>query len=485
MDVLLILLLLLALSGAGFLAFQLMQAKAKLKEYGAITDIDAECAKRKKESERLGSEIDRKKSDAERLAREFREAEADLKAKMDRIRKEAAAAGEVSDLASLAAKLRKEVATLEEAEDLQSFGFYKRRYSFDASEEYRDRLDDVAEQQKDMLKDTGKHIGAAYCRIEWTVDGSKKEGAKMTKHFLRLILRAFNGECDAAIAKVKYNNANVQEARIHKAFEAINKLAETNKCEITDNYLRLKLKELYLTHEFHEKKREEQEEQRRIKEEMAEEQRALKELEKAQRDAEKQEQTYQKALEDARRQMEQATGKKHAQLEEKIAELQRRLQEAEEIRQRAVSQAQLTKIGHVYVISNIGSFGEDVYKIGMTRRLDPMDRVKELGDASVPFPFDVHAMIYSHDAPGLENALHKAFTERRLNKVNFRKEFFHVSLKEIETEARKHHAKVQFTKLAEAEEFRKSLAYAKEEGLDIGARAFVPLESAPEAVTVD
>jgi len=120
---------------------------------------------------------------------------------------------------------------------------------------------------------------------------------------------------------------------------------------------------------------------------------------------------------------------------------------------------QNTRAGYVYIISNLGSFGENVYKIGMTRRLDPTDRVKELGDASVPFRFDTHALIFSEDAPSLENALHKAFHHRRVNKVNNRKEFFHVTLQEIEDEVcRNHNEVVQFTKIAEAKEFRESIS---------------------------
>lgn len=118
--------------------------------------------------------------------------------------------------------------------------------------------------------------------------------------------------------------------------------------------------------------------------------------------------------------------------------------------------AQQTKAGHVYVISNIGSFGDNVFKIGMTRRLEPMDRVKELGDASVPFEFDVHAMIYSDNAPELENIIHKEFDSRRVNLVNSRKEFFQVELEEIEEIAKKRNLDVEFTKIAEAREFRES-----------------------------
>ncbi|MEZ0370133.1 MAG: DUF4041 domain-containing protein, partial [Candidatus Sericytochromatia bacterium] len=408
--------------------------------------------------------------------RQHEKAKAELETRIENLKTELGLLGEaqktrnlVTELTQRLALLKKEVAVLEETQGLQDFGFYKSRYNLDTSEAYRNRLDQVRERQKSLIKSEQ----AAICHIAWTVDGSAAEGKRMTKNNLKLILRAFNGECDAAIAKVKYNNVKVQEARIEKSYDAINKIAENNRCEITAKYLKLRLEELFLTHEYHERKQEELEEQRRIKEEMAEEQRALKELEKAQKDAEKQERMYADALEKARQQLEQATGKKQAEFEAKIADLEMKLADAEAQRQRAISQAQLTKIGHVYVISNLGSFGEDIYKIGMTRRLDPMDRVKELGDASVPFAFDVHAMIYSQNAPALENALHKAFNERRLNKVNFRKEFFHVTLAEIEKVVVENHGQIQFTKLAEAEEFRKSLAYSIEEGLDIGARRFV------------
>ena len=124
--------------------------------------------------------------------------------------------------------------------------------------------------------------------------------------------------------------------------------------------------------------------------------------------------------------------------------------------------AQMTKVGHIYVISNIGAFGEDVVKIGMTRRLDPLDRVRELGDASVPFHFDVHAIIYSENAPQLENELHKKFNDRRLNRINNRKEFFKASLEEIEVFVKEHAgAEIEFTKVAEAREYRETLIVNK------------------------
>jgi hypothetical protein len=153
-----------------------------------------------------------------------------------------------------------------------------------------------------------------------------------------------------------------------------------------------------------------------------------------------------------------AHGAKHDKLAAKIAALEAQLAEAEENRRRATSMAQLNRAGHVYVISNVGSFGDDVYKIGMTRRLEPQDRVDELGDASVPFRFDVHAMIYSQDAPALEAAIHRYFHERRVNKVNGRKEFFKATLDEIHQIVAHLHGHFRITKIAEALEFRRTLA---------------------------
>lgn len=357
--------------------------------------------------------------------------------------------------------LQLQLQSLEEQDFIQSHGFYQSKYDFGAAEDYKARLDDIRSQQKEMIK----LKTAAVCHTEWTVEGSKRKGQKMSNDSIKLLLRAFNGECDAAVLKVKYNNINTLEKRIRKAYEALNKLGKINTIEITLTYLELKLKELHLVHEYQEKKKEELEEQRRIREQMREEERARRELEKAKEEAEKEEKRYQEALEKAKRDAEQAVGENQEKLQAQIAELKRRLEEAHSNTERAISRAQMTKSGHVYIISNIGSFGENVYKIGMTRRLEPLDRVKELGDASVPFAFDVHGMIFSENAPELESKLHNYFDDRRVNKVNPRKEFFRVSLKEIgnavkqiDTEAETSHGEIKITKVAEAEEYRKTIA---------------------------
>lgn len=363
--------------------------------------------------------------------------------------------------------LQQKLSEVEEDEYVQSFGFYKSKYNFDTSEEYKLRLNHIRERQKVMIKNNT----AAICHVPWEVEGSKRKGEKMTNDFLKLLLRAFNGECDVAVAKVRYDNVKSLETRINKTFEALNKLSEVNRSEITREYLNLKLQELYLTHEFQEKKQEEREEQRRIQEQMREEQRALREIEKAKEEAEKEVKRREQALEQARQEVEQAVGKQKEKLEFKIQQLMQQLEEARANEQRAISRAQMTKSGHIYVVSNIGSFGDDIYKIGMTRRLDPNERVRELSGAAVPFPFDVHAIIFSENAPETENLLHQYFRDKSVNKVNERKEFFRVSLDEIGSALEKiaeetqsvNKAEIEFTKIAEAEQYRKTLAIERGE----------------------
>lgn len=174
------------------------------------------------------------------------------------------------------------------------------------------------------------------------------------------------------------------EERINRAFDSVNDLGRAQQIEVTPAYHKLRLEELYLTHEYQEKRNEEREEQRRIQEQIREEQRAQREFEKAQKEAEAEELRQEKALERARAELEKASGKELEGLTAKIVELEEKVRQAEQARQSAISRAQVTKSGHVYVISNLGSFGEDVYKIGMTRRLDPEDRVREYANWEMP-----------------------------------------------------------------------------------------------------
>lgn len=333
-------------------------------------------------------------------------------------------------------ELEKAIALYREDVDFAEMGMFEPHFDFDTSEEFKEAIKDIRNEQKALLR-LKNRSGAIWCGTDWTVHNSRVEGKKMTTRAINLTARAFNGECDAAIANCTFKNWSVMHDRIQAAFDKINALNEVNDVHISKEYLRLKLKELDLVHAYKMKKQSEKEEQREIRAQMAEERKAQQEIERAIREAEAEELRAQKALDKARKEMEsklaQLTAEQAEKYQSKIDELRDALTEAELKGQKALSMAQQTKRGHVYIISNMGSFGENVFKIGMTRRLDPQDRVDELGSASVPFLFDVHAMIHSEDAPALENALHQHFDAKRTNLVNRRKEFFNVSLKEIKS----------------------------------------------------
>lgn len=350
-------------------------------------------------------------------------------------------------------RLKKDIGLFESKLDLIEYGIYESVYDFDKSDDYREEQKRVIEQQKYMIKE-GQ---AAVCSADWTVEGSAAKGAVIISRFKKLMLRAFNGESAAYISKVKWNNVNQMKQRIAKSYEDINKLGEGFKVSLNLSYLQLKGKELALEYEYQAKKQQEKEKMKAIQDELREEEKARREFEQAQKEAEKQELLYTKALEKARKEMGLATGTTYDMLHEQIQNLEIELASAKEKKERALSMAQQTKRGHVYVISNIGSFGENVFKIGMTRRLEPEDRVRELGDASVPFKFDVHAMIYSDEARTLEYELHKAFAEKKVNMLNYRREFFNVSLKEIEDKVKELGFAGEFTSIAEAMEFRETL----------------------------
>lgn len=293
--------------------------------------------------------------------------------------------------------------------------------------------------------------------ITFTMDGSEAKGRKMIKDQGDLMLRGFNGECDTAITKVKHGNLSTIVDRVSREFARINKLGESKGLSIAPEYLDLRIKELHLTNQWELLKYEEKEREREIRDQIREETRAEKEYEKAKREAGAQEAAKAKALEEARSEIESQHGKRSAAMERLIEKLESELAEASQ-RSRAIAQASLTRSGHVYVLSNIGTMGKLIYKIGMTRRLDPQDRVKELSDASVPFDFDVHAMIRTNDAPTLEKELHKYFDQKRVNKVNLRREYFRVTLDEIQKAVVDlHDGDVVWVVEPEARQFRETL----------------------------
>jgi hypothetical protein len=300
-------------------------------------------------------------------------------------------------------------------------------YLYETSARFSEEIKYVRSQQKDLIRDKN----AITYPITLTIANDKSLNKKILDGQVKLMLTAFNIECDFLIGKLSPSNFARTLERIENLANTLEKSAATLKCGFNISYVELKFEECKLQYQYALKKQEEADEQRIIKEQIREEQRAIKEYERAIAEAEKEERIYRELLNKAREELLKASESERAFAEQRIAELEQQLLEAEMKEARAKSMAEQTRKGHVYVISNIGSFGEDVYKIGLTRRLDPMDRVKELGDASVPFSFDVHAMIYSDDAPALEAALHREFREHRVNAVNLRKEFFQVDLLSI------------------------------------------------------
>ena len=244
------------------------------------------------------------------------------------------------------------------------------------------------------------------------------------------------------------------EKRILRAQEQIDKPNASNTTYISSQYVQLKPQELYLAHEYREKLKAEREERAEAARLAREEQELLRDLERA----EEEEAHYAKLLERAKAEARQIVGPQLKAFEQQIATLEKDLAAAQAKTERAKAMAERTRSGYVYIISNIGSFGEGVVKIGLTRRLDPVDRVRELGDASVPFTFDTHAMIYSDDAPALEHALHAEFEATRINMQNMRKEFFRASIEKVEEAVSRLAPQAQFFKDIEAQEYRETLA---------------------------
>jgi hypothetical protein len=326
-------------------------------------------------------------------------------------------------------------------------------YLYDTSVRYQIEITQIRAQQRDLIKD-GE---AVTYPEEFLLCSDKLMNRRILDGQINLMLFAFNVECDLLIEKVNPGNLDRSLAQIEKKAEQLERSAATMRCGFNIQYVQLKYEECKLQYEYKLKKQEEQEEQRLIREQMKEEVRVQKQYEDAMREAEKDELKYRRLIERAREQLDRETDQERALTLAKISLLEEDLKEALEKGQRAKSMAEQTRRGFVYVISNIGAFGEGVYKIGLTRRLDPQERVDELGGASVPFRFDVHAMCFSEDAPALESALHKHFSSRRVNAVNLRKEFFKVSLEQIQAAVEDMvGSDVDFKVMAQAEDYFES-----------------------------
>jgi DNA repair exonuclease SbcCD ATPase subunit len=351
--------------------------------------------------------------------------------------------------------LKKEVIDTEDSLDMQTYGFYIPKYDFATALGYKEKLKAIRDEQKAMVR---LKTAVSYSD-NWTVDGSKAKGRKMTNDNIRQIVRSFNNECDAAITKVKYNNLPAAEKRIDTSFSQLNKMNASNKVGITISYLNLKKAELYLAYEY-ERKREDEKEALREQRQREKEEKALqKEIQSQKKIIDKDIKHYQNMIDELKQKLEKLTNEEDKkELENQIIEFYSKVSEKEEEKEELDYRTAHASAGYVYIISNIGAFGEDVFKIGVTRRLEPLERIGELSSASVPFRFDVHALIFSYEAYQLESELHEYFSSHRINKVNNRKEFFRIPIDVIEEKLKDYKdLTIDFTKTPDAEEYRESL----------------------------
>lgn len=351
---------------------------------------------------------------------------------------------------------QKQIYGLDNDISAQKYGIYNPTYVFANSDLYKNKLAEIRQQQKEMIS-AGLACSAS---PNWTVNGNVAKGKRMIKDMQKLLLRAFNVECDNIVENVRISNFEKSIERINTISSQISKLGIIMDISITRKYIELKVEEVKLALDFQQKKQEEKDKIKELKAQQREEAKAQKEIEEARRRLQKEKAHYQNALDALKQQMEK-NGETDDLLEKK-KELENDLADTEKAINDVDYREANKRAGYVYIISNVGAFGENVYKIGMTRRLDPTERVDELGDASVPFDFDIHALIFTEDAPKLENALHLAFEDRKINKVNSRREFFRVSLDEIKEVVRKNFDKtVEWTDVPEAEQYRLSQQYAQ------------------------
>lgn len=362
---------------------------------------------------------------------------------------------EISDLTSQISSLKNELDDTEDKLSMESYGLYKPRYDFANSLGYKARLDEVRATQKRMIRE----LEAYSIFTPMTLNNSASKGRSMQKKNGKQLIRSFNGECEAAINKITYSNIDRIEKRIQKSYDQLNKLNDPNGISIAPKYLDSKIDELHLAYEYSEKKQEEKDELREQREREREDKKAQKQIQDAQKKLNKELDHYKKALAELTAKLSTLEGNERDEVQQSIDELNQNISKGEEEKNDLDYRQENATAGYVYIISNIGSFGPDIVKIGVTRRLNPQERIDELGSASVPFKFDVHAFIFSYDAYSLETELHQRFNDKRVNKVNNRKEYFHVSIDEIEKVLEEYKdLTVDFNRIPEAVEYNQSLA---------------------------
>lgn len=359
---------------------------------------------------------------------------------------------EKSALDSRLRELRGQVVVTEETALLQEAGIYDYRHPLTDAVDYQGALKALQAEAKAMTRRDG---GAVYGSTNWTVDGSLPRGRKMVRDFSKLMLRAYNAEADNLVRGLKPYKLPKAVERLDKVVATIARLGQTMDIHISAGYHRLRIKELELTADYRQKQAEEKEREREEKERLREERAAQREIEREKARLEKERQHYLNVLRQLRAKGDAGAIARH---EAELEDINRAITDVD-------YRAANIRAGFVYVISNIGSFGEGIVKIGLTRRLDPKDRIRELGDASVPFRFDEHALLFSEDAVGLEQALHERLADRRVNRVNTRREYFYATPEEVKAHLLDVAGELlSYEETSEALEYRQSQNLASTEG---------------------
>lgn len=322
-----------------------------------------------------------------------------------------------------------------------------RDYSNIKSEEIKNEIALLTLKQKEMIKDNKAFMSSS---------GST---SKQAKEQIKQITKCFTSEVNEIFSKLTLSNIEAQRGKIVKSFESLNKIFSIDNVEISKDFLESKLEELTLNYHYILKLKQEEEDRKAEQEVLREEAKVRREIEIQKAKIEKELTQFKNEANKLMGYLNKANNDVERQLYlDKIKELEEKVSLLEKDKEDVLNREQNTRAGYVYIISNIGSFGENIYKIGVTRRLEPMDRIRELSSASVPFEFDVHALIFSEDAPHLEAVLHNHFRDKMVNRVNFRKEFFNIDLEEAKKVVLENHNNtVDFTMEAQALEYRQSL----------------------------
>ena len=425
---------------------QLEEMERKLEEKKIIDIRKEEEAIEKLKKEAL-EEIDKQLEEMDKMKEKRQE---EIKQSCEVIRNEMLrkARNERDEIGREVLELREELKDLELVRGeflLQEIGMLENPYEYETSQEFQEKLNIIKKEQKEMVRN-GK---ALVFSTTWTVANSKTKGDKFMKGISKLALKSFNNECDNIIINVKYSSMSIAKDKIEKSFKDTNKFIQVMECAITDEYLELKIKELQLKCGWLEKREQEKEELKRQAEILREQEKLEKEIKLEEEKIEIEQQHFNNEITNLKNQI--ANGGNEDRLREEIAKLQAKIDELEGRKATVLERKMHNKAGYVYIISNPSL--EGMFKVGVTKRLQPQVRIDELSSASVPFKFAVHSFIFSQDAFALEHTLHMAFDDKRVNKINKHKEFFYATLEQIKEEVFKHNPNAEFIDEAVVEDY--------------------------------